>query len=147
MVTQDLPPPSGFGSIKVERVLPKPIIRQAVLLVAGMVITFNGFSYAGEWRKRYRVLKMEFVEHYIASAPFILAEQERKYLLQLHKIREEERELMKDVPGWKVGTLFGEPVYKTLPKNGIAPVSPMEFAPGLSLNEWINKYVFPDFYD
>ena len=26
---------------------------------------------------------------------------------------DEEKELMKDVPGWKVGTLYGEPIYHT----------------------------------
>ncbi len=35
----------------------------------------------------------------------------RRYLRQLRKNRDEERELMKDVEGWEVGKWKGEPVY------------------------------------
>lgn len=42
----------------------------------------------------------------------LLAEKDREYLKQLRRNREEERDLMKNVEGWKVGTLYGEPVYK-----------------------------------
>lgn len=37
------------------------------------------------------------------------------FLKQLRINREEERELMKNVEGWVVGTYYGEPIYKTLP--------------------------------
>lgn len=30
---------------------------------------------------------------------------------------------MKNVPGWKVGTLYGEPLYKTIGDNIIDPIS------------------------
>lgn len=35
---------------------------------------------------------------------------------------------MKNVPGWKVGTLFGDPLYKTIGNNIIDPVSPEYYA-------------------
>ncbi|VDN50072.1 unnamed protein product [Dracunculus medinensis] len=36
------------------------------------------------------------------------------WLKVLKKNRELENEIMKDVPGWKTGTWYGEPVYFTL---------------------------------
>lgn len=46
----------------------------------------------------------------LAVYPMLLAERDRAFLKQLRINREEERELMKNVPGWKVGTLYGEPL-------------------------------------
>ena len=85
------------------------------------------------------------MEHYIATMPFLYAEQERKYLINLYKMRENERELMKDHPGWKVGTLYGEPVYKTLPKDVLPAVNAEEFHQGRSMSEWLEKVVSPRF--
>lgn len=143
---QDLPPPGGFGTINVDRTLPRPILRQSILLVLSIGVTLFGLNYIHEWRKRYRVLKIEQAEHYIATVPFLYAEQERKYLINLHKIREAERELMKDHPGWEVGTLYGEKLYKTMPKDFLPPVSGAEFAFGRSVEEWLYKVANMDFW-
>lgn len=40
-----------------------------------------------------------------------------RYLKQVRKNREAEEKLMKNVKGWKTGTLYGERVYKTVPEN------------------------------
>ncbi|KAM7309628.1 NADH dehydrogenase [ubiquinone] 1 alpha subcomplex subunit 13 [Ixodes scapularis] len=40
-----------------------------------------------------------------------------RYLKQLKKNFEEEKRVMKNVPGWKVGTYYGEPLYKTMSPN------------------------------
>lgn len=37
-----------------------------------------------------------------------------RYLKQLRRNRDAENKLMKDVKGWKTGTLYGEPIYKTV---------------------------------
>lgn len=37
-----------------------------------------------------------------------------RYLRQLRKNRDIEEDLMKNVKDWKTGTLYGEPVYKTV---------------------------------
>ena len=50
----------------------------------------------------------------------------RRFLKQLRENRDEEAELMKDVPGWKVGTLYGEPVYHN-PANKFPVVTPVEY--------------------
>jgi len=39
---------------------------------------------------------------------------QRRYLRQLRKNRDYESELMKDVPGWVTGTLYGQPVYNNV---------------------------------
>lgn len=49
--------------------------------------------------------------------PILLAERDRTLLKQLRKNRDDEAELMKDVPGWVVGTWYGEPIFKTRPKD------------------------------
>lgn len=58
----------------------------------------------------------------LATYPMLLAERDRAYLKQLRINREEERELMKNVPGWKVGTWYGEPIYHLAkPDDFLAP--------------------------
>ncbi len=47
--------------------------------------------------------------------PLLIAENDRLLLWQMRRNREEENELMKDVPGWVTGTWFGEPIYKSNP--------------------------------
>ena len=49
-------------------------------------------------------------------------------LRQLRINRDEETELMKDVVGWKTGTLFGEPVYHNLRDRFIYPSTEEYFA-------------------
>ena len=51
-----------------------------------------------------------------ALKPLLMAERDREYLKQTLRNREEERELMKNVKGWVVGTYYGEKLYK-LPEN------------------------------
>ena len=41
-------------------------------------------------------------------------ERDRAYLKMLHSNRDCERDLMKNVEGWEVGTDFAQPLYKTL---------------------------------
>lgn len=45
----------------------------------------------------------------------LIAERDREYLKQVKRNRDEEAELMKNVPGWVVGTYYGEPIFKTKP--------------------------------
>lgn len=53
----------------------------------------------------------------IALYPLLFAERDRAFLKQFKMNRDEERKLMKNVPGWQVGTWYGEPIFKTLPKD------------------------------
>lgn len=141
-----MPPPGGFASINIERTFARPLIRQGIWALIGVALTFNGFHLCCEWKKRWRVLKLEQVEHFIAASPFLLAEQERKFLIHLRSLREEERELMKDHPGWKVGTLYGERVYKTLPKDELPPINPFEYTAHRFFGEFNDHVVTPDLH-
>lgn len=61
--------------------------------------------------------RLEMSSMSLAIYPMLLAEQDREYLKQLRRNRDEERELMKNVEGWKVGTWYGEPIYHTVKKD------------------------------
>ena len=85
-----------------------------------------------------------------------------RFLKQLRKNRDEENELMKDVPGWETGTLWGEPVYHNLvnrfpwvnPEEYYAHVSPKDMYDRMfekrhhwdcpsDLRIWVGLCVFP----
>jgi hypothetical protein len=70
-----------------------------------------------------RKLDVEKYDTYIAMQPFIRAEQDRALLRQIWSNREQERQLMKDHEGWKVGTLYGEPLQKSRPKEAFPEYS------------------------
>jgi len=135
-----MPPPGGFAHINVERTLPKPILRQGFWFAIVACSTIFGPPYIiRSYMRRNDVLRMELGEHFIAASPFLIAEQERAFLSQLRYLREDERELMKDHPGWKLGTFYGEPVYKTLPKGAIPPLGAPEYYRTRPLNEFLDK--------
>lgn len=56
-------------------------------------------------------IEMRSARHCIL--PLLIAERDREYLKQLKRNRDEEASLMANVDGWKVGTWYGEPIYKT----------------------------------
>lgn len=63
----------------------------------------------------YKKIHLEEIENRSAEFalyPMLRAEKDRLYLNQLRKNREEEARLMANVEGWKVGTYYGEPIYK-----------------------------------
>lgn len=65
-------------------------------------------------------IKMEEIEMRSAQNviyPILVAERDREYLKQLRRNRDEEAKLMANVKGWEVGTWYGEPIYKTIPKD------------------------------
>lgn len=141
---QDMPPPGGFGSIKVERVAPKPLLKQFYLGVIIFGMSVYGWNYIREFRRRMFAYQVEDVEHYIAVIPFMDAERERSFLKQLHRMRDYEMELMKNVPGWKLGTLYGEKIYKTLPPDTIPPINLNEYGAHRPESEIPWKILHPD---
>ncbi|CAF1055828.1 unnamed protein product [Didymodactylos carnosus] len=109
---QDLPPQSGYTSIPYKRV---PVRYIPLWPFVGLWVFSNIYGY---WRyqqqkKKYWQTEMELDESRNCCEAVILAEQDRLQLTQYRRNRDEEEKLMADVPGWKVGTWFGEPVYKT----------------------------------
>lgn len=51
---------------------------------------------------------------------------------------------MKNIPGWKVGTLYGEPVYKTIGDNIVDPTS-LEYYAHTDLKHRHNMHMY-DFW-
>ena len=50
----------------------------------------------------------------MALQPMLQAETDRAFLKRLRQNRDWEADIMKDVPGWEVGTYWGVPVYRTV---------------------------------
>lgn len=60
-------------------------------------------------------------------------------------LREEERELMKDHPGWIVGTLYGEPLFKTIGKNEMPDLGLVSFYAHRPYKS-VFEHVYPDMW-
>uniref|UniRef100_A0A2R5LGJ7 NADH dehydrogenase [ubiquinone] 1 alpha subcomplex subunit 13 n=1 Tax=Ornithodoros turicata TaxID=34597 RepID=A0A2R5LGJ7_9ACAR len=113
---QDMPPAGGYAEFNYKRVPAKVWGSGYKLLGAYAAVTaFSFYMYFRSYRRVY-LQRVEDSDGRIAVQPIVLAERDRAFLKQLKKNFEAEKELMKDVPGWEVGTLFGEPLYKTTPK-------------------------------
>lgn len=111
---QDLPPSGGYNPINFKRVQLKPIL-SAKLLFAGYAVLTAGAYYM--YYLTDRKISREEVEMRSCRnvmLPIVLAERDREYLKQIRRNRDSEARLMANVEGWKVGTWFGEPVYKTV---------------------------------
>lgn len=63
----------------------------------------------------------------LAILPLLMAERDREFLKQVAVNRDEEARLMANVPGWEVGTWYGEPIYKTKPADTFIEPSFKEF--------------------
>lgn len=115
--TQDLPPKEGYRPIQIERVPLRTLLGGRGALGITLLCTVVGhYWYFVEWKR----IKREYVEMrsaQFAILPFLIAERDRALLKQVKRNLAEEKELMKDYPGWKVGTYFGEPIYKTVPED------------------------------
>jgi NADH dehydrogenase (ubiquinone) 1 alpha subcomplex subunit 13 len=113
---QDMPPPGGYGRIEWAKKIPKKGL--SGYSIFGIFFGITGVAWAGYvyecmLKKKWRI---EMTDARIAISPLLLAEEHRMYLRQLRKNRDYENELMKDVPGWVTGTLYGEPVYNNINK-------------------------------
>lgn len=64
-----------------------------------------------------------------------------RFLKQMRRNRDYERELMKDVEGWELGTLYGEPIYKTVPEDSIHLPTDGEFYAHASASDWKKRFM------
>ncbi|XP_037040034.1 NADH dehydrogenase [ubiquinone] 1 alpha subcomplex subunit 13 [Bradysia coprophila] len=142
---QDLPPIGGYKKILFARNPAKTYFNGYQMIAAYFgITTASCYVYYLTWKEIYRD-EIEMRSGRFALAAMLQAERDREYLKQLRRNRDEEAELMKDVEGWKVGTWFGEPIYKTTPadtfhdpifKEFYAHTSYKEFAKRAFLKEW-----------
>ncbi|VVC26531.1 GRIM-19 [Cinara cedri] len=124
---QDMPPEGGYRKVNFARVFPKPFASTRALVGTYLVSTGIGFYLYLLNDKEIDHYQIESRSALIALKPLLDAEADRDYLKQLRKNRDVENKLMKDVKGWKTGTYYGEPVYKTVPKEKIIHPSLNEY--------------------
>ncbi|CBK22914.2 uncharacterized protein [Blastocystis hominis] len=105
---QDLPPKGGYPLVNPKRNLPNR--------VSGATMWFIGAATVGLglWRMMYGIRKMNEMDQErfncrLAMAPYLQAEEDIHYCEAEAAKLNKEREVMKDIPGWKVG----ESVYNT----------------------------------
>lgn len=91
-----------------------------------------------------RKLEVEKRDSLIALEPFIMAERDRAFLKHLRHLRDVEREVMKNHPGWEVGTLYGEPIYKTLPRNDLQNFDISEYYAHRPAHEAFYDFMWPE---
>ncbi|CAG9768858.1 unnamed protein product [Ceutorhynchus assimilis] len=110
-IKQDMPPEGGYRPIHFKRIPCKTFFSGAAIIGGYVGMTAGAayiyyLNYGAVFRR-----ELEVKGGSLAIYPMLLAERDRAFLKQLRRNRDEERELMKNVPGWKVGTWYGEPVF------------------------------------
>ncbi|XP_050521802.1 NADH dehydrogenase [ubiquinone] 1 alpha subcomplex subunit 13 [Daktulosphaira vitifoliae] len=120
-IKQDLPPKGGYRPISFARVFPKPFASTRAMVATYVACSGIGWYLYLLNDKQIDKYQVENRSALIALTPLLDAEADREYLKQLRRNREAEEELMKNVKGWKTGTLYGEPVYKTVGDKLIPP--------------------------
>jgi len=115
---QDMPPAGGYANIIYQRVPCKKWWNGKKFLGLLLFMHLPGLLYR-QWVLAPNRTKrdMETRSCNAITQPYFRAERQRAKLLRVHENRDIERELMKNVPGWEVGTWFGEPIYKTIDEN------------------------------
>lgn len=124
---QDMPPPGGYETINYRRIPPQRIIGYKGFFWFSAICSVYAVFYYRNRHRHLQRLSAEYYDHVIAVEPLIRAEFDRAFLRQLRHNRNVERDLMKNVPDWEVGTLWGSKVYKTLPEGALPTISPREY--------------------
>lgn len=102
---QDMPPPGGYGRINIERIPAKTLLKSPLVIGGSTIIAFVSAKYYYRRRHFLQLYNLERNDVEVSIQPFLLAERDRRLLKHLHKNYEEEKEIMKDVPGWEVCTV------------------------------------------
>ncbi|XP_069699514.1 NADH dehydrogenase [ubiquinone] 1 alpha subcomplex subunit 13 [Periplaneta americana] len=128
---QDMPPEGGYKPINYARIPAKKFFSGSTIILGYLGMTaIAGYIYFLTWKKVKRD-EIEMRSAKLALKPLLTAERDREFLKQLRRNRDEEAKLMANVPGWEVGTWYGEPVYKTLPPDTlVAPIIEEFYAQG-----------------
>nr|XP_012149523.1 PREDICTED: NADH dehydrogenase [ubiquinone] 1 alpha subcomplex subunit 13 [Megachile rotundata] len=108
---QDLPPEGGYAPFHYERSKLRTIIggRLGTALFYG--ISLGGFYLYFLNLRDVRKSQIEMRSSRFAITPLLEAERDRALIKHMKRVRDEEADLMKDVEGWEVGTLYGTPIF------------------------------------
>ncbi|CAK4077297.1 unnamed protein product [Aphanomyces euteiches] len=101
---QDMPPKGGFRPLRFARGVPE--VRGPpgwAMFATCFVVSSFGFYIVGQTNQETRALRREVRERRIAMLPFLQAEEDIEFLQNEAHYLEQEKERMKNVPGWKVG--------------------------------------------
>jgi len=115
---QDMPPQEGYAKIYTQRTYPRigsKIGKRVGLGFGGLFLVGYFLHLAG--RASHMRWLVENNDVRMVTTAFHNAERDRIWLNFLRDLRNQERDLMKDVPGWRTGTFYGEPIFFTLPPN------------------------------
>ncbi|XP_018328231.1 NADH dehydrogenase [ubiquinone] 1 alpha subcomplex subunit 13 [Agrilus planipennis] len=136
---QDMPPPGGYKPIFYKRNPAKTYFSGYTWIAIYFGVTAVGvFAHYMNWKKVLRD-DLERRSGNFAIFPLLLAERDREYLKQLRRNRDEEADLMKNVEGWEVGTWYGEPLYKTLPKGTLVEPTYWDYYVHASSKDYIKR--------
>uniref|UniRef100_A0A915LD23 NADH dehydrogenase [ubiquinone] 1 alpha subcomplex subunit 13 n=1 Tax=Meloidogyne javanica TaxID=6303 RepID=A0A915LD23_MELJA len=109
---QEMPPAGGYRPFNYNRTYAKTLWGPGLFVAFNLGTAITGYFYnIKDFRHRRLVLRI------------------------MKKNRELEKDLMKEVPGWKVGTWYGEPIYFTLGDQWIEPTA-LEANIHLKHNDW-----------
>jgi NADH dehydrogenase (ubiquinone) 1 alpha subcomplex subunit 13 len=102
--SQEMPPPGGFKPYRYTRGVPTTRGPPGWSLILGtFLLTSYGYYRVGQANKARRALERDERERRICMLPFLQAEADVEFLREHERVLEEERKIMKDVPGWVVG--------------------------------------------
>ncbi|KAL5292420.1 Ndufa13 family protein [Megaselia abdita] len=135
---QDLPPPGGYKKIPFARIPQKSYMSGFQMFAAYITATGIGMGVYYLTAKEIRQEQIEMRSARNVIQPILLAERDREFLKQLSRNRKEEEDLMKNVEGWKVGTWYGEPIYKTEPEDKLITPILKEFYVHASYDDYYN---------
>lgn len=102
-VNQDGPPPGGFPGIRYGRRVPTSGPSGTAFFVVGAVLMGYGFYKVGQANKARNAVKLEKLQTRRTLVPLLQAEEDRRFVAGTMAARRKEAEIMKGVPGWKVG--------------------------------------------
>lgn len=102
-ILQDSPPPGGFPTIRFERRLPSTGPTGAFLFGIGIAVSAYGYYKMYGLIKKRRVESDEVFAVRESIKPLLLAERDMRWIWNKRLSDAIESEIMKDVPGWKVG--------------------------------------------
>uniref|UniRef100_A0A6V7TYX1 NADH dehydrogenase [ubiquinone] 1 alpha subcomplex subunit 13 n=2 Tax=Meloidogyne TaxID=189290 RepID=A0A6V7TYX1_MELEN len=133
---QEMPPAGGYRPFNYNRTYAKTLWGPGLFVAFNLGTAITGYFYnIKDFRHRRLAIYFEDKDLVNAMEPFLLAERDRIVLRIMKKNRELEKDLMKEVPGWKVGTWYGEPIYFTLGDQWIEPTA-LEANIHLKHNDW-----------
>ncbi|XP_053612033.1 NADH dehydrogenase [ubiquinone] 1 alpha subcomplex subunit 13 [Plodia interpunctella] len=136
---QDLPPPGGYKPIPYKRIPATKYFSGYFMFAGYLGMTFGGLYLYNINYQRIKRDEIELRSAKMAIYPMLLAERDREYLKQLRRNRDAEAELMRDVPGWEVGTWYGEPIYKLVPRDKLVEPIFHEYYAHADPKEWFKR--------